>query len=100
MLDKRTGYAWLTRFSTKSGAEVRKAINKLLDKGMDQMILDLRNNGGGILEQAAEVANIFIADQDTLVYTKGKNKQTEQAFIASPSKGNDTFSVIVLINRG
>ena len=100
MLDKRTGYAWLTRFSTKSGAEVRKAINKLLDKGMDRMILDLRNNGGGILEQAAEVANIFIADQDTLVYTKGKNKQTEQAFIASPSKGNDTFSVIVLINRG
>ena len=73
---------------------MRKAINKLLDKGMDRMILDLRNNGGGILEQAAEVANIFIADQDTLVYTKGKNKQTEQAFIASPRKGNDTFSVI------
>ena len=100
MLDKRTGYAWLTRFSTKSGEEVRQAINKLLDEGMQQMILDLRNNGGGILEQAAEVANIFIAQQDTLVYTKGKNKQTEQSFIASPSKGNENFSVIVLINRG
>ncbi len=100
MLDDRTGYVWLTRFSTKSGPEVRKAIDKLLGQGMDRMILDLRNNSGGILEQAAEVANIFIAREDTLVYTRGKSKEAEQAFIASPQKGNENFSVIVLINRG
>ena len=100
MLDNRTGYAWLTRFSTKSGKEMRTAVNKLLDQGMTRMIVDLRNNGGGILEQAAEVANLFIAKRDTIVYTKGKSKETEQAFVASPRKGNDTFSVIVLINRG
>jgi len=67
---------------------------------MTKMIVDLRNNGGGILDQAAKVANLFIAKKDTIVYTKGKSKQTEQAFIASPRKGNDSFSVIVLINRG
>ena len=100
MLDDQTGYAWLTRFSTKSGSEVKKAINKLLDQGMKRMVLDLRNNGGGILEQAAEVANIFIADRDTLVYTKGKSKDMEQVFMAAPQKGNEDFSVIVLINRG
>ena len=100
MLDKNTGYAWLTRFSTKSGKEMRLAVNKLLDQGMTRMILDLRNNGGGILEQAADVANLFIAKKDTLVYTKGKSKQTEQAFIASPRKGKEGFSLIVLINRG
>ena len=100
MLDSRTGYAWLTRFSTKSGQEVKKAVNKLLDQGMNRMILDLRNNGGGILEQAAEVANLFIAHQDTLVYTRGKSKDMEQVFMAEPKKGSEEFSVIVLINRG
>ena len=100
MLDDRTGYAWLTRFSTKSGSEVRKAINSLLRQGMNRLVLDLRNNSGGILDQAVEVANIFIAEKDTLVYTKGKYKEAEQIFVASPRKGNEDFSIIVVINRG
>ena len=100
MLDDRTGYVWLTRFSTKSGPEVRKSIDKLLNQGMNRMILDLRNNSGGILEQAAEVANLFITQKDTLVYTKGKDKKVKQAFVAAPHKGNRDFSVILLINRG
>ena len=87
MLDDRTGYVWLTRFSTKSGPEVRKSIDKLLNQGMNRMILDLRNNSGGILEQAAEVANIFITQKDTLVYTKGKDKKVKQAFVAAPLQG-------------
>ena len=100
MLDDDTGYIWLTRFSTKSGPEVKQSLDALLDQGMKRMVLDLRNNSGGILEQAAEVANIFITKKDTLVYTKGKNKQSTQAFIASPEKGNSSFPLIVLINRG
>ena len=100
MLDDRTGYAWLTRFSTKSGPEVRRSIKKLLNQGMNRMILDLRNNSGGILDQAVEVANIFIAKKDTIVYTKGKYKDAEEVFVASPSKGNDEFSIIVVLNRG
>ena len=100
MLDKKTGYIWLTRFSTKSGPEVRKSLDTLLNQGMQRLILDLRNNSGGILEQAAEVANLFITKKDTLVYTKGKNKQASQAFISSPKKGNSSFPLIVLINRG
>ena len=100
MLDNKTGYIWLTRFSTKSGPEVRKSLDTLLNQGMQRLILDLRNNSGGILEQAAEVANLFITKKDTLVYTKGKNKQASQAFISSPKKGNSSFPLIVLINRG
>lgn len=100
MLDKKTGYIWLTRFSTKSGPEVRRSLDTLLNQGMQRLILDLRNNSGGILEQAAEVANLFITKKDTLVYTKGKNKQASQAFISSPKKGNSSFPLIVLINRG
>ncbi|MEE8334849.1 MAG: S41 family peptidase, partial [Candidatus Neomarinimicrobiota bacterium] len=100
MLDENTGYIWLTRFSAKSGQEVRKALDKLLAQGMDQLVLDLRNNSGGILEQAADVSNIFISHRDTLVYTKGKSRDTEQVFMANPRKGNEDFAVIILINRG
>ncbi len=67
---------------------------------MKRLILDLRNNSGGILEQAVEVANMFISHQDTLVYTKGKSRDSEQVFIANPSHGSENFSLIVLINRG
>lgn len=100
MLDSNTGYIWLTRFSANSGREVRDALSNLLAQGMNRLVFDLRNNGGGILEQAAEVANIFVAHRDTLVYTKGKNWDAEQVFMATPSKGNEDFSVIILINRG
>ncbi|MEE8437085.1 MAG: S41 family peptidase [Candidatus Neomarinimicrobiota bacterium] len=100
MLDENTGYIWLTRFSAKSGQEVRQALDKLLAQGMDQLVLDLRNNSGGILEQAADVSNIFISHRDTLVYTKGKSRDTEQIFMANPRKGNEDFAVIILINRG
>tara|TARA_B100001250_G_scaffold325402_1_gene289187 strand:- start:3712 stop:5328 length:1617 start_codon:yes stop_codon:yes gene_type:complete len=100
MLDDETGYIWLTRFSTKSGPEVKQSLDALLSQGMKRMVLDLRNNSGGILEQAAEVANIFITQKDTLVYTKGKNKQSSQAFLSTPQKGNSDFPLIVLINRG
>lgn len=100
MLDPNTGYIWLTRFSVNSGREVREALSELLAQGMNQLVFDLRNNSGGILEQAAEVANIFVARRDTLVYTRGKNRESEQVFMATPSKGNEDFSVIILINRG
>ena len=60
MLNDEVGYTWLTRFSNKSGQEVRKAVEDLLDQGMKKLIIDLRSNSGGILDQAAEVANIFI----------------------------------------
>ena len=67
MLDEQTGYIWLTRFTATSSEEMKNAINKLDDLGMKRMILDLRNNTGGFLEQAAEIANMFITTRDTLV---------------------------------
>ncbi len=100
MLDNTTGYIVLARFSATTIDELRKAVAKLENQGMQQLIFDLRNNGGGYLEQAAEVANLFIARRDTLVYTAGKRREMEQVFIADPSKGREDFPLIVLINRG
>jgi len=100
MLDSQTGYVWLTRFSETSLYEVKSAMSELSQKGMQRLVLDLRNNSGGLLTQAAEIANLFISKTDTLVYTRGKRKELEQVFIADPRKGNNKFPLVVLINRG
>lgn len=100
MLDDQTGYIWLTRFSATTDEEVRASLNQLEAQGMNRLILDLRNNSGGFLEQAAAISNLFVVSADTLVFTKGKSKKMEQVFIADPKLGRDDFPLIVLINRG
>ena len=100
MLDDQTGFIWLTRFTATSSEEMKNAINKLDTFGMKRMILDLRNNSGGFLEQAAEIANMFITSRDTLVYTIGKHNNTNEVFMAKPSKGRADYPLIILLNRG
>lgn len=100
MLDDKTGYIWLTRFSATSTKEMKDALSQLHRSGMRRLIFDLRNNSGGYLDQAAEIANMFIAEKDTLVYTKGKRADVEQVFLSDPRKGEDDFPLIVLVNRG
>ncbi len=100
MIDDQTGYIWLTRFSATSLYEVKTALSKLSEKGMQRLVLDLRNNSGGLLKQAVEITNLFIAKSDTIVYTRGKRKELEQVFIADPKNGAGEFPLVVLVNRG
>jgi carboxyl-terminal processing protease len=100
MVDDQIGYIWLTRFSSTSLYEVKTAISSLREHGMRRLVLDLRNNGGGLLTQATEITNLFIAKSDTMVYTRGKRKELEQVFIANPKNGTDEFPLVVLVNRG
>jgi len=100
MVDNQTGYIWLTRFSSTSLFEVKSALSELLKNGMRRLVLDLRNNSGGLLTQATEITNLFIAKSDTIVYTRGKRKELEQVFTANPKNGNDNFPLVILVNRG
>ena len=100
MIDNETGYILLRRFSATTIDEVNKAIGKLDSQNFKKLVFDLRGNSGGFLEQAAAVSNLFISTRDTLVYTKGKISDANQAFISDPDKGRNDFSLIILINRG
>jgi carboxyl-terminal processing protease len=100
MIDDSTGYIFLRRFSATTDTEVKKALNRLDELGMKRLVFDLRGNSGGFLEQAAAISNLFITTPDTLVFTKGKTRESNQVFMANPSKGRNDFSLIVLINRG
>lgn len=99
MLDEETGYVRLSRFASNTSEEVHKAIRTLVSQGMRQLILDLRTNSGGYLEQAVSVADYFITDDDTLVYTAGRKSEATEVYFANPDVGYGDFSLIVLINR-
>ena len=100
MIDNETGYILLRRFSATTIDEVNKALDKLDSQNFKKLVFDLRGNSGGYLEQAAAVSNLFISTKDTLVYTKGKISDANQAFISDPNKGRNDFPLIILINRG
>ena len=100
MIDNETGYILLRRFSATTIDEVNKALDKLDSQNFKKLVFDLRGNSGGYLEQAAAVSNLFISTRDTLVYTKGKISDSNQAFISDPDKGRNDFPLIILINRG
>lgn len=99
MLDEKTGYIKLDRFVQTTYEEFMDALKSLKAQGMTQLILDLRGNPGGYLDQAIKIADEFIGGMKKLVYTRGAHVKDEDFF----SKPNDTFeteSVVVLINRG
>ncbi len=71
----KLGYLQFTSFTQGSGDELRAQVHKVLSQGAQGLILDLRENGGGLLDEAVNVASIFIAD-GTIVSTRGRNQPT------------------------
>lgn len=75
MIDNKTGYIRLSQFSQTTDQEVSKAIINLKDKGMKNLVFDLRGNGGGYLDQAYRIADHFLPPGDLIVYTEGRNRE-------------------------
>ena len=75
MYDNTTGYISISRFAENTYDELNNALIDLKNHGMKQLILDLRGNPGGYLNQAVKIANLFIGDNKKIVYTKGRRKE-------------------------
>jgi carboxyl-terminal processing protease len=100
MLTPTTGYVMLTEFSRGTGREMADAIEKLKGKGMKQLLVDLRNNGGGLLDQAIEVSDQFLPESATIVETRGRTRDSFQSWSASGKYPALDVPVIVLVNEG
>ncbi|MFT6982861.1 MAG: carboxyl-terminal processing protease [Crocinitomicaceae bacterium] len=97
MINKRTGYIKVDRFSVTTSQEFRAAAFNLRSKGMKSLILDLRNNGGGVLSCATDIADEFFDANVQLLKTKGKNVGSET--YTSTSRGSlKDVKLAVLIN--
>lgn len=100
MTQDHTGYIYLNSFTDKSAAEVRKAILDLKNQGATSLILDLRGNSGGLLEQAVEICNFFLPKDLKIVDTRGKIKQWDKEYKTSKNPIVPEIPLAVLIDRG
>ena len=99
------GYLRITQFQDKSGTELVKAIKKLQDKAKDSLqplnglVLDLRNNPGGVLDAAVEVSDAFL-NSGLIVYTEGRITESDFRYSATETTIAEDIPLIVLINGG
>ena len=101
MLDAETGYIRLSRFVATTAHEFREAMEKLLDLGMQNVIVDVRGNPGGYLDQAVEIADEFLSDGELIVYTKSRNGGPDEMRYTATSGGLfEKRDVMVLVDRG
>jgi carboxyl-terminal processing protease len=94
----KLGDLTLTSFTQGAGAQLRSGVSKALHAGAQGFILDLRDNGGGLLDEAVNVASIFIAD-GTVVSTDGRN-QSRQVYLAKGNAIAPKLPMVVLVDRG
>lgn len=80
MVDKETGYIRVSRFAMNTDKEFSDAVKALKKKGMKNLIVDLQGNGGGFLTSAIAMADEFLSDGQTIVYTEGRRSPRDDAF--------------------
>ena len=100
MVNDTTGYVYLTSFTDKSASDVRDAIITLKNNGAKALILDLRGNTGGLLDQAVEIVNFFVPRGSKVVSTKGKVKPSDKEYTATKNPIVPDMPLAVLIDRG
>ncbi|RCL72496.1 MAG: S41 family peptidase [Flavobacteriales bacterium] len=97
MIDDETGYIKIDQFSIPTAYEFRQASTNLLSQGMKKLVLDLRNNGGGVLDGATQIADEFLKDGLSIVKTQGRKIGTK--YYTSTSRGSlKKTELVVLIN--
>lgn len=95
------GYVRLSRFAEETSRELREAISDLNEKNVSSLIFDLRSNGGGLLDQANETAELFLEQGREIVYTKGRNASTERHYTSTrPPLFPHDKPLVVLIDEG
>jgi carboxyl-terminal processing protease len=100
MLDETVGYIRVTRFAATTHEEFVENVTKLSQHGMKRLILDLRQNAGGFLEQAFKIADEVMPQGRKIVYTKGRQNQFDDEFRSTGSGRFQDVSLILLVNSG
>ncbi len=100
MLEPDTGYILISDFGRGTGDEVAKAIEKLRGQGMKRLLLDLRNNGGGLLDAAIDVSDQFLPKGSKIVETRGRTRDSFQQYAAAGNHPTLGVPLVVLVNNG
>ena len=98
MIDDKTGYIVLKKFNDKASAETLGALRALKNQGATQLILDLRGNPGGLLNEAVNVTNIFVPKNQLVVTTKSKVKKYNKTYYTKRDAIDTQIPLVVLID--
>lgn len=99
MLDRQTGYLKISRFARTTHREVVPALRRLRQQGMERLVLDLRNNSGGYLEVAVQVADELLGGHQLIVRQQGRRPEHQASWRARPGGLFETGPLIVLVNE-
>ena len=94
------GYVRITQFNEPTASEFEKALEKLQEQGMTALILDLRNNPGGLLESARRVASEFVSSGELIVSTEGRDPAQKSVYRSLSGKKMLNLPLVVLVNEG
>src|SRR5690554_1208624 len=98
MLDENTAYIRLSNFTANSGEAVKKAFTELKRNNPEALVLDMRSNPGGLLQEAVKVVNLFVPKGEEIVSTRGKVKQWDRTYTATAEPLDTTIRIAVLTN--
>ena len=99
IIGDKVGYIKLNQFLEKAGSEVYEAFNKLKDEGMEYLIIDLRDNGGGLLGEAVNIIDLFVGKDVTVVETKGKIAEMNNIYKTRNVAADADIPIVVLVNE-
>lgn len=97
-IDDKTGYIVLTRFNAKAASEIKKAFDSLKEDGIENLILDLRSNPGGLLGEAVNISNFFLPKGKVITTTKAKVKKWSNTYLSRNNPLDLNIPIVVLIN--
>ncbi len=98
LVDKKTGYVVLSKFNRKASAETSYAVRDLKAQGAERIILDLRGNPGGLLNEAVNIVNLFVPKGQLVVTTKSKVKKYNKQYFTSRAPLDTEIPLVVLID--
>lgn len=99
IVNGKTGYIVLSRFNKKASAQTKKALEELKSRGIENVILDLRDNPGGLLSEAIDVTNLFVSKGELIVTTKSKVKKFNSTYTTRNRPVDTQIPLAVLINE-
>jgi len=100
MLDEDTGYVRISDFTETTEDELHEKLVKLQIAGARDLILDLRDNPGGLLDQAVAVSNKFLKKGALIVYTRGRTDSSDYDYLANRASSHADMPLVVLVSRG
>lgn len=98
MVDETTGYIFQSGFTEGVALQIKESYNKLKAQGMKKLVLDLRGNGGGLLQEAVNIVSLFVPKGSLVVSSKGKDGSSEQKYYTTMEPIDTEIPIIVLVD--